>query len=97
MCNVPIHHSRLRYKHEIRENRILCNELVESKPINAISNEHARKKIEELYKRGYYFLLYSYKFGNIPIGTNTKYIQVHTSIYKSLFVQTLENTENEKN
>jgi len=29
----------------------------------------ARKKIEELYKRNYYILLYSYKFGNIPRNT----------------------------
>jgi len=32
------------------ENRLLYNELVESKPINAISNGGVREKVEELYK-----------------------------------------------
>jgi len=34
-----------------RIDRILCNELVESKPI---SNLEAREKVEELYKRIHY-------------------------------------------
>jgi len=43
----------------IRSKIVYCNELVESKSINAISNGGAREKVEELYKRNYYTLLYS--------------------------------------
>jgi len=68
-----------------RENRILCNELVESKPINAMSNGGAREKVKELYKPSYYVLLYSCKFGNIP-----------ETIKIQIAVRTLENIENEK-
>jgi len=53
-----------------RENRILYNELVESKSIN----EEAREKVEELYKRNYYTLLYSYKFGDIPRNTKIQIV-----------------------
>jgi len=71
----------------IRENRLLYNEFVESKPINAISNEGARKRVKELYKRIYYTLYY--------ILTRLEIFQ-EIQRYKSLFVQTLKNPENEK-
>jgi len=56
-----------------RKNRSLYNELVESKPINVISNGGARKEVEELYKRNYYTLLYSlqvWKYSNKYKDTN---------------------------
>jgi len=44
-----------------RRNWILCNELGESEPI---FNLGVRKKVEELYKRIRYILIYSYKIRN---------------------------------
>jgi len=68
----------------IRENRLLYNELVESKPINAISNKEMRKKVEKLCRRNYYTLLYSFKFENIlrkykeqiAVCTNSKILRI---------------------
>jgi len=55
--DVPI---RPYYEHETHSWK-LCNELVESKPI---FNGGTREKIEELYERIRYILIYFYKIGN---------------------------------
>jgi len=52
-----------------RENRTLCNELIESKPINTISNGAQEKNyIYEV------ITLYSYKFGSIPTSTKIQMV-----------------------
>jgi len=71
-----------------RENWMLRNELVDSNPINAISNGGAREKVEDVCRINEIITLYY-------ILTSLEIFQ-EIQRYKSPFVQTLENIENEE-
>jgi len=71
----------------LTENQLLYNELIESKPINAISNGGMREKVEEFYKRNYYH--------SIIFSQVWKYSKNYKDTNRCSY--TLENTENKKN